>query len=95
MFCTQSLEESENIGYIIPSAIVRRLIDDYDSSAQTAAASADSQSLLLRGFAEFPVLTQVRQRNPMKPCSYPHCAISMPKTRRCALTSEPPMEFLA
>jgi hypothetical protein len=52
----QSLEESENIGYIIPSAIVRKLIDDYENAAAAPHASSELQ---LRGFAEFPVLIQV------------------------------------
>ena len=56
----QSLEESENIGYIIPSAIARKLIDDYDACASAAAPSGETISpLRLRGFAEFPVFTQV------------------------------------
>jgi hypothetical protein len=56
----QSLEESENIGYIIPSAIARKLIDDYDASASAAAPSGQTISpLRLRGFAEFPAFTQV------------------------------------
>jgi hypothetical protein len=35
---------------------LRKLIDDYDVAAASSAASAE---LRLRGFAEFPALTQV------------------------------------
>jgi hypothetical protein len=57
---SQSLEESENIGYIIPSAIARKLIDDYDACASAPAPSGETISpLRLRGFAEFPAFTQV------------------------------------
>jgi hypothetical protein len=91
----QSLEESENIGYIIPSVIVRRLIDDYDSSSPTAAASSDSPSLCLRGFAEFPVFTQVCRRHLPDSCLCSHCALSMPKMLHCDLTSARPMEYPA
>lgn len=58
----QSLEESENIGYIIPSAIVRKLIDDYTIACAPAVAQSE---LRLRGFAEFPALTQVQHLQPI------------------------------
>ncbi len=58
----QSLEESENIGYIIPSAIVRKLIDDYTVASAPAVAQSE---LRLRGFAEFPALTQVQHLEPI------------------------------
>lgn len=41
----QSLDEADNVGYIIPSLIVRRLIEDYETSVQGA----------LRGFAAFSI----------------------------------------
>ena len=50
----QSLEEGDNIGYIVPSAIVRRLVEDYDA----APAGAPVQ---LRGFAEFALHIQAAE----------------------------------
>ena len=45
------------LSYIIPSAIVRKLIDDYNVST---ASSHPPSELRLCGFAEFPALTQVQ-----------------------------------
>jgi len=70
----QSLEEGDNIGYIVPlilqpkfsiksrllqvpSTILSRLIDDYESSLPPPP-SPPPPHPQLRGFAEFPILTQ-------------------------------------